>query len=491
MKKKLKLKYLHIAIIILGIIFVSLPIFHENMWFDESYSVAMAKHSFIEIWQIGSKDVHPILYYFCLHVLNLIFGNNMIVYRMFSALMFALLGIIGYTHIRKDFGEKIGILFSFLILFLPMAGQYSAEIRMYSMGMLLGTLMAIYAYRIYKGKIVKTTYIFFGLSSLLVSYTHYYGLMLAGIINLVLFVYLCKNRKERKIDLKKFIITAVLQVLLYLPWLFYFVKQLEGVSRGFWITLSLPGTLYEILTVQFQGSLKIQPIILSTMFYAYIACLVSKSKTKEDKPANLCFIFYGSIILIPLLMSLLMQSAIVLSRYLLIGAGLLIFAFAYYMSKDTKTWRVAIVCIIILIMSGISMINIVKENYATNNDECVSYLKEQMREDDIIVYTNVINGAVVTTKLSDSLDNISYFYDEENWQVDEPYKAFSPYMEIKDTIEEILDNYTGRVWILEGENTHKLQDKIEEKYNITKIESKQFKSAYRNYNYTIELVEKR
>ena len=131
--KKINLKYLHIAIIILGILFVSLSIFHTNLWFDESYSVAIVRHSFSEIWQITGNDVHPPLYYFCLHLLYLVFGNNIIVYRIFGVLTIALLGLLGYTHIRKDFGEKTGFLFSFLALFLPLTTQYTAEIRMYSL----------------------------------------------------------------------------------------------------------------------------------------------------------------------------------------------------------------------------------------------------------------------------------------------------------------------------------------------------------------------
>ena len=65
---------LHILVIILGIIFVAVPIFHENLWFDESYSVGLANHTFTEIWIIGGNDVHPILYYWILHIINLIFG---------------------------------------------------------------------------------------------------------------------------------------------------------------------------------------------------------------------------------------------------------------------------------------------------------------------------------------------------------------------------------------------------------------------------------
>ena len=88
--------------------------------------------------------------------------------------------------------------FSFLTLMLPVSAQYAGEIRMYSLGMLLGTIMCIYAYRIYKKDIHKLTYAFFGLSSLALAYTHYYGVLLAGVINLALFIYLIKNRKERK-----------------------------------------------------------------------------------------------------------------------------------------------------------------------------------------------------------------------------------------------------------------------------------------------------
>lgn len=488
--EKINLKYLHIAIIIIGILFISLSIFHTNMWFDESYSVAMARHSFAEIWQIGGNDVHPIFYYFCLHILYLMFGGNVIIYRIFSTFTIALLGIIGYTHIRKDFGEKTGLLFSFLTLFLPVASQYSGEIRMYSLGMLLGTIMAIYAYRIYKGENKKTTYIFFGLSSLLVAYTHYYGLMLAGIINLLLFIFLVKNRKERKNDLIKFIVTAAIQVVLYVPWLVCFLIQIKNVSSGFWISLSFPGTLYEILTMQYKGNLPFQPIILTTIFYSYITYLVVKTNEEDRKPATWCFMIYIAIILIALFVSLCMQSVILLYRYLLIITGIFIFALAFFMAKETKICRTMTICAIILIMSIYSNVISIKEAYNNENREFVTYIDSQIQDGDIVIYSNAINGAVVTTEISQKHDNISYFYDKENWNVEEAYKAFAPYMEIKDTLNEILDNYSGRVWIIEAGNTHDLLNEIAEKYNINKIEDRQFTNKYKNYQYTIELIEK-
>lgn len=102
-----KIKYIHIAIIIIGIIFICIPNFHTNLWFDESYTVGMVERSFNQIWTIGSYDVHPVLYYWILKLFALILENKIIIYRLLSVIAIAILGIIGFTHIRKDFGEKV------------------------------------------------------------------------------------------------------------------------------------------------------------------------------------------------------------------------------------------------------------------------------------------------------------------------------------------------------------------------------------------------
>ena len=187
--KNIKLKHIHITIIILGIIFIALAAFHTNLWFDESYSVAISNnHTFGEIWSIGGYDVHPVLYYWILKIVSLIFGNNILAFRLISVISLSILGILGYTHIRKDFGEKVGLLFSFLVYFLPVNVIYASEIRMYTVGMLFVTIMAIYAYRIFKGNKSIKNWIIFAIFSLASAYTHYYGLMSAGIINILLFI---------------------------------------------------------------------------------------------------------------------------------------------------------------------------------------------------------------------------------------------------------------------------------------------------------------
>ena len=89
-----KNQIIHIAVIALGIIFLSLCAFHTTLWFDESYSVAIAKHGFSDLWNITGHDVHPALYYWALHIIYMIFGNNVIAFRLFSVLATIILGII-------------------------------------------------------------------------------------------------------------------------------------------------------------------------------------------------------------------------------------------------------------------------------------------------------------------------------------------------------------------------------------------------------------
>ncbi|MBR1376423.1 MAG: glycosyltransferase family 39 protein [Bacilli bacterium] len=487
MKDKIKLKHIHIGIIILGSLFLLLPIFHESLWFDEAYSVGLANHNFIDIWTIGGHDVHPILYYFFLHTIYLIFrSKSIIIYRLFSWLCFTLLGIIGYTHIKKDFNEKVGLIFSFLVYFLPVSGLYSGEIRMYALGMLLGTLMSIHAYRIYKNDIKKSTLPIFGLCSLALAYTHYYGLMLAGIINLALFIYLIKEKRQK--DLKKFIIIAIIQVILYIPWLIFFVTQLKGVSSGFWINITFPGTLYEILTVQYLGKLSMNlMVVLTIIFYIYLGYLIAKNK-KDMKIPLMAIVIYLSIIVSALLVSLIMWSAILYYRYMLIITGLLIFALSFILSKGNK-YVVACILLCIFLLSSYSMKINIEEAYDEFNDDHINYVLENIKDNDIIIYSDM-SATALTTRLYQNRDIVSYFYNKDNWGIHEAYKAFEPYMYVADDLESILDNYHGRIWIVES-NTNELQDKLIEEYGVKPIEYKEFYQKYKSLPYTIELVEKR
>lgn len=499
--KKIDKKYLHIGIIILGIIFILLSAFHEDIWFDESYSVAIAKHSFSEIWTITGNDVHPPLYYWMLHIIWLIFGNQIIAFRLFSVLAIAILGILGFTHIRKDFDEKVGILFSFLVYFLPIMCTYSQEIRMYSWSCLIITILAIYGYRLYKNlkekdepKIQNKNLIIFGFFSICACYIHYYALATAGIINFLLLIYFIKNRKENIKLLRNFIILAIVQIILYIPWLLYLQGQVEHVEAGFWIALEVR-TFIEILSFQFRRQLDtnfsfnaytIITLVVALAMYVYIGYRIYKSKKEKENtfPGAIALITYILVILAVFIISL--KTPILYARYLIVMTGLYIFGLAFFMSKEKRKWVTGIICVIILILGCISNITNITINYDESNMKQIEYLKENVQPDDIFIYSNIGNGGVIAAFFP---DNKQYFYNGEFWDVEEAYKAYGPGMEIIYNYEDILEDYHGRIWLIDSDNCELYNSFPKDGMQVI-IEPTEFITKYQDYVYTFILLEK-
>ncbi len=499
--KKDKIKYLHIAIIIIGIIYIFLPAFHTNLWFDESYSVALAKHSFVDIWTIGSHDVHPILYYWMLHILFLIFGNSILAYRLFSVIAIVILIIMGYTHIRKEFGEKTGLIFSFLVSFLPVITVYASEIRMYSWTMLFVTIMFIYAYRIYKGDCSNKNWIIFAVFSLASAYMHYYGLMTAGVINLLLFIYIIVDTiKKRKKDntykiinnnIIKFAISAIVQIVLYIPWLIFFIKQYNQVSKGFWIPKSSLEVYREIFEFQFTGNLLETfhinhdiALVFAIIITVYLIYQIYKSiKNKENIfPGIVALSIYLCIILIARIVSI--KTPVLYARYMFTSTGIFILFMSFFMSKEKNKYLNLFICAIIIFVSTYITVNLMKENYDKGNKGPLKLIQNNIKENDILLYGNMGSGFVISAFYP---ENIQYFYDEAKWNVEEAYKAYGPNMKTIYSLEEIED-YKGRIWIIGADNYAILEQFSEDEINV--LIKEKFSTRYKGYQYTVTLIEK-
>lgn len=487
---------IHILIIIIGIIFVAIPIFHSNLWFDESYSVGMANHSFSEIWQIGAKDVHPVLYYWILHIINLIFGNNIILYRVFSWICATILGLLGFTHIKKDFGKDVGISFSFLAFFLPVNIVYTGELRMYTLAMLLVTLMAIYAYRIYKNRDEKNikNWILFAIFSLLSAYTHYYALLTAVIINGMLFICFIKETiKQKKItyNLKSFIIAAIPQIILYIPWLIALLSQIKHVSSGFWIKLTFPDSLIEFFNFQFTGNLGGEIYVKTAIagifgisICIYMIYLQLKNK-QQEKPEKLAILVWVLLVLAVILASIVIKKPIIYARYMLCVTGLFIFFLSYTMAKKGNKYMTAIILVISLILSINVQVKQIETNYDTSNKEAIEYLKENIKENDIILHANDTNSFIIDVNFQ---NNKVYFWNKENWSGVDAYEAFGDNFSTENSLENIK-NYKGRIWLVDWSYEF-VENVKEELENIEIISTNSYRTKYHNLQHTITLVEK-
>ena len=493
MKIRTKKEKLHIAIIVIGIIFISLSAFHSNIWFDEAYSVGMAERTMKEIWDIGGHDVHPVLYYWMLRIVSLIAtawgitgtAGKIIVYRIFSVIPVGILGMLGYTHIKKEFGEKTGMIFSFLVYFLSESGLYANEIRMYSWAILTVTILAIYAYRLrlVENSNRKNWLIFFA-ASITSIFLHYYGLMAAGIINIILLIYLIKNKRGK--DIVAICVFGMIQLISYMPWFMCLARQMNHVSKGFWIAFTFPDSIYEIIGGQFLGNLPYKKAIFIVTMLIYIYLAIKIYKQKENKmPVILATGIYLAVIISAIVMTKLLNTPILYYRYLFVITGLIIFAISYILGKEKNNKVVWLICAVICIISTINNVKMIKDGYSTTNLKQYQYLKQNIEQGDIIIYKDINPGSTIAVYFT---ENQQYFYNPENWNVEEAYKALGKH--VKTYIDSsFTQELEGRIWIIDEINKNLYNELFNnEQYKL--ISEKEFYTAYHEYSMNMILIEK-
>lgn len=426
----------HAALLAVGACFLLANAFHGNVWFDESYSVAIARHSFADIWSIGANDVHPVLFYWCLHALYLVFGTNLVVYRLFTVAGVVALAALGLTHLRRDFGWRAGVLFTFFVLFTPYFAIEGTQVRMYSWAAFSVMACFLYAYRIFGAvrkrnpdgsrrselvwrgaRVPRHWWALFFLSSLASAYLHYFAAMAAFVINALLMLYLLIRVRTCGRHLAVFACGAVAQVLLYAPWLAEVARQMAVVGDAYWATYSFPLTFIELGTYLFltapvsfaaRGSYGLPAEAASTgLLGAFVAVAVAtalylvvraiRAARKGGSRSAVSSVLpwacsdrvlacaagvavYAGVFAIGWTASVLMGSLILYYRYLLVAAGPLLFAAALLVARVDSRVLVGAACAVVLGLATLNQILLVSDSYAADNDAPLAYFDQAVRE---------------------------------------------------------------------------------------------------------------
>ena len=332
-----------------------------------------------------------------------------------------------------------------------------------------------------------------------------------------------------------FIVSAVLQVALYIPWLLSLLTQMNQVSNGFWIGIHFPDTIIELFTFQFTGNLGGShyvsvPIAIAWslavtvyMFVLYFknsnnvisetdaqrVPLQNKNDCKKDpnakdfNPAIIALILFLGVAIAACLVSLVIWRPIIYARYMLCVMGLFMFFLAYTMGtfgrplgnptrcgqtqglplqQNGFKYMNLLVCMTSMIISLYININFININYDESNKKPIDFVKEDIQDDDIILLNNHLNGFVISVNFP---DNTAYFYDEENWNCEKAYRAFSSdFRTVYDL--DFLEDFSGRIWVTNDSDLQQIQDK----YDVDLIKHESFDTRYRDYDYSISLVEK-
>jgi len=201
---------------------------HQSVWFDEAYSILLAKQSVAQLIHLTSLDTHPPLYYLLLKGWALLFGWSELALRTLSVASMAGALTVGGLLVRRMFGNKMATSTVILLAFSPLLLRYGFEIRMYSLASFIGVGATYCLYTAYKSKENRYKWLTgYGLLVALGTFTVYY-LVLLWIAHAVWLVVIAVRHKWRVSSLLPYIYTYLGAIALFLPWLPSFVGQLSN-----------------------------------------------------------------------------------------------------------------------------------------------------------------------------------------------------------------------------------------------------------------------
>ena len=390
-KQEKLLNYISIVLVLFSSVFLIITsCLSDDVWLDETFSLGLAQHNIKDLVSLTAQDVHPPLYYLILKIAMIIFPGSVTVAKIVSAIPVIIVLCISHIFFSKEFSCKYSIFFNLLLLSYYSVMQYAVEIRMYSWCLLFCMLCCICSYYIIQKGNLKyfLLYVLFAEFGAYCQYWTAFGLA----INFMLISILCiiKNKKL----IRNILISAVLGVVLYLPWISVVIRQVSQVSESYWIA---PITFKTFLgyfnsITPMNGILKFVAVI--------ILLLCAKNCISEIFQKNPSALFYLCCLLTPVLLivcatiiSLLMRP-VFQAKYVFPLTIFVIF-FIVFAYNEYKLPKKALLFVLLtsLLCTTINM----KESFsyekalAQINNDFEKFMNEKVSENTVFVFGENVN----------------------------------------------------------------------------------------------------
>lgn len=263
----------------------------QGLWWDEAFSFSMSIADLPTLMEDVVRDkVHPPLYYALLHFW-LILGHEEYLLRFFSVLWGMVSVSIMYVAASTVGGKRLGVLAALLLAVSPFNVWYSQEVRMYSLTTMLVLAASVAFLRLLRDDAL-TTWVAYGLLSLLALYSEYLYLFVA----LGQAVFLVILRRRYPAILRKWFYCMVVVGVLFLPWLLavfttggFYSASISWISPArisdlFW-------TLYSLglgLTTEPRHPLYLTAALIALAFVGYgLASLRKRPRDEQERVASI------------------------------------------------------------------------------------------------------------------------------------------------------------------------------------------------------------
>lgn len=219
------------GIFILAAVLRVIALSSRNIQYDDAFSYFLAKQSFSEIIKGTAADTMPPLYYFLLHLWQLI-SVEIWFLRLLSVLLSLGAIIFLFLLLIRAINPIAGLWGAFFAAISPLQIYHAQDIRMYALLAFCGTAYLFFFYSTWnrvnqtnQGNWNWVGLIFFGLGAM---YTHNLGIF--WIFSPIIFLVIKRDWKY----LRKFLASLLIIGMLSLPWLVFLPGQIQKIQTAFW-----------------------------------------------------------------------------------------------------------------------------------------------------------------------------------------------------------------------------------------------------------------
>ncbi|WP_406531572.1 hypothetical protein [Methanobrevibacter sp.] len=433
-----------IFLILLFYIYVKYPFLSV----DEGYTRGILNLNLADMVTVTASDVHPPLYYFINYLFTQLInaiGLKMSVMHLLefpSLIPYLIILIISLTKLRKEYGLLTAGIFSLALISLSEFFTYYLIARMYTWAM----LFMIIAFLFVKDILEKNDYkswVLFSIFVTLAAYTHYFSILTTVVIYIMLLVWMLfyKERENLVSNLKKLLISALLCVVLYIPWIPTLYHQLHYVQGNFFIPKVTFNNLVYYLSYGFtiSGNQLIQLFSVLAIIALFIMLYNKFQETKNNNDTYLLIgytAFVGTIFLG--FLASIVYKPILYDRYILHAVGILWLAISIKIPQ-LKLNKSHLLLIIILI-SVVGAFNVYHEI-----NEIKGMHKTLIQEDNL--FSKINNNDTIIIYDTDN------HYTRTNTELNKVYKQFSGYHMTNETynLEFIGENVTEHTFEIPDE----------------------------------------
>ena len=280
----------------------------QSLWYDEGFSIALARANLADSIAWTAQDVHPPLYYHLLHFWIKLCGDSALATRFFSLLVSVASIPIFYLLARRAMNGTAGLVAALLATVSPFHVYYAQETRMYALVTFL-TLLSSYLLLVLTtdesmpAKRCRWLWLGFVVSDVAATYTHYFSLfVLAFQGSWYLLWWLRSGRKGRA--LVPGACAAVAWLIAYLPWAPTMLSRYAG-DTGYWGgSMAVSDSLSRILgafstgdTFPKESAVQVAQVYLSVIV---IGLALRMYQVLKERGAAGGLMFAASYLLVPL-----------------------------------------------------------------------------------------------------------------------------------------------------------------------------------------------